>query len=332
LIKGTLSSAILVFLISAGFVILAGIGLARFGDKLAAVTGWGRLWVGTLLVSIATSLPELTVNISAVWLEDSPGLALGNIFGANMLNMFVLAMISLLFGAHNLFGTQGRDTLILVLLGIGLVFTASLFGFFGDAKIGPTSLGGMVILVSYIVGMRIVYQAGQRDKEDEKPQEKENATRAWVGFLISALIVIIAARYLAASAGRIAELTGISTSFIGVLLVAIVTTLPETSVSVAAALRRSYGIVIGNVYGSCAFNIFVLFFADLFHPTIPLLTQMQAAHFAAATAAFLFMSMGYLLAREMQTSHRNSTMAVIPAILVLYVGALYLVFVLGQQQ
>ena len=77
-----LTSAVLTFLGSAAFVVLAGIGLARFGDELAEKTGWGTLWVGTLLVGIATSLPELTVNISAVWLEDSPGLALGNVFGA----------------------------------------------------------------------------------------------------------------------------------------------------------------------------------------------------------------------------------------------------------
>src|SRR3970040_2077711 len=85
----TLSGAILVFLVSSAFVIAAGVGLARFGDDLAEATGWGKLWVGTLLVGIATSLPEVTVNISAVWLEKSPGLALGNVFGADMMKVFV---------------------------------------------------------------------------------------------------------------------------------------------------------------------------------------------------------------------------------------------------
>ena len=46
--------------------------LARFGDQVADVTGWGALWVGTILVSVATSLPELVTNITAVRI-DSPG-------------------------------------------------------------------------------------------------------------------------------------------------------------------------------------------------------------------------------------------------------------------
>jgi cation:H+ antiporter len=116
-----LTAAVLIFLGSSVCVIFAGIGLARFGDELAEKTGWGTLWVGTLLVSIATSLPELTVNISAVWLENAPDLALGNVFGADMINVFVLGVVALMFGMRNLFASQGRDTQILVLLGIGMV-------------------------------------------------------------------------------------------------------------------------------------------------------------------------------------------------------------------
>jgi cation:H+ antiporter len=91
----SLGTAIVIFLVSAVFVIMAGVGLARFGDALAEATGWGKLWVGTLLVGIATSLPEVSVNVSAVWLEQNPGLALGNVFGADMLNVFVMTCVAL---------------------------------------------------------------------------------------------------------------------------------------------------------------------------------------------------------------------------------------------
>ena len=91
----SLGTAIVIFLVSAAFVIMAGVGLARFGDALAEATGWGKLWVGTLLVGIATSLPEVSVNVSAVWLENNPGLALGNVFGADMINVFVMTCVAL---------------------------------------------------------------------------------------------------------------------------------------------------------------------------------------------------------------------------------------------
>ncbi len=329
----TLTSSLFVFFTSATAVIFAGIGLARFGDELAEKTGWGTLWVGTLLVSIATSLPEVTVNISAVWLVDSPGLALGNVFGANMLNIFVLGIVSLIFGVSNLFSNQGKDTHILELLGIGLVALAAFFGFTGDLKLGPTSLGGLLLFVLYVVGMRIVYKAGRSEAPDdlEKIGTRGSARSAWIGFGISALVVIIAGRYLALSADRIAEISGISASFIGVLLVAIVTTLPEGTVTVTAAMRKSYGIVIGNVYGSCAFNVSIFFFSDLFYKKGPLLGRMEVEHFAAAAAAFTLMTMGFLIIRGCQTTAQGWTRVLTPVIPVVYIGALYAVFILGQR-
>jgi cation:H+ antiporter len=165
---------------------------------------------------------------------------------------------------------------------------------------------------------------------EDIPSLTGSARNAWIGFGISALVVIIAGRYLAASADAIAEASGISATFIGVLLVSIVTTLPEGSVTVAASLRRSYGIAMGNVYGSCAFNITIISIADLFHTEGPLLREMQGAHFAAALAAFALMAMGYFVFKSCQSRAFAPLRLFAPAIPVIYVGALYVVYVLGQ--
>ncbi len=327
----SLTSVLITFLASAAFVVMAGIGLARFGDELAEKTGWGTLWVGTLLVGIATSLPELTVNISAVWLENSPGLALGNVFGANMLNVFVLGTVALIFGASKIFSKTGRDTELLILIGIGMVGVAGLVAGTGDLKLGPTSLGGLLLLAGYIGGMRVVYTAGRTHMHlEDIPEPSGSARNAWIGFGISVAVVIIAGRYLAASADSLAEITGIGASFVGVLLVSIVTTLPEGSVTIAASLRRSYGIVLGNVFGSCAFNVSIIFFADLFHSPGPLLSTMEPAHFVAAVAAFVLMSMSYALLRSYQSGRMKWTRTFTPIIPVLYVAALYAVFTLSR--
>jgi len=327
-----LTAAILVFFVSSVCVIFAGVGLARYGDELAEKTGWGTLWVGTLLVSIATSLPEFSVNISAVWLEDAPDLALGNVFGADMMNVFVIAVVALMFGVRNVFENQGRDTQILILLGMGLVALAMVLGASGDVKLGPTSFGALLILFAYIAGMRAVYKAGRTEMHAvDIPKPTGSARNAWIGFGISALVVIVAGRYLAASADSIAELTGIGASFVGVLFVAFVTTLPEGSVTVAASFRKSYGIVVGNVYGSCAFNVAIFFFSDLFYAKGPLLGAMESAHFAAAAAAFALMGMGYLIIRSCQSPALAWARMLTPALPVVYVGALYLVFTLAQR-
>jgi cation:H+ antiporter len=323
----SLTTAILIFLASSVCVILAGIGLARYGDELAEKTGWGKLWVGTILVSVSTSLPELSINISAVWLEKSPGLALGNVFGANMINIFVISLVALMFGIRNLFGHQGADTQVLVKVGIGLVALAIVMAVSGDLKLGPSSLGGLLIAIAYIAGMRAVYTSGRSAAAAaEDPSPKGSPRNAWIGFGIASLVVIIAGRFLAG----IAEISGISASFIGVLLVSIVTTLPEGSVTVAAAFRKSYGIAIGNVYGSCAFNVFIITVADLFHDG-PLLRAMDSAHYAAAAAAVILMSMGFLIVRDSQSQALTLGRVLTPAIPLVYLGALYFVFVLAQR-
>jgi cation:H+ antiporter len=219
-----------------------------------------------------------------------------------------------------------------VLLGIGLVLLAAVMGASGDVKLGPTSIGGLLLLVAYFAGMRAVYKAGRTEMHvDDIPAPTGSARNAWIGFGISALVVIVAGRFLASSADSIAELSGISASFIGVLLVALVTTLPEGSVTIAAAFRKSYGIVIGNVYGSCAFNVAIFFFADLFHTKGPMLGVMGKEHFVAAVAAITLMGMGYIIIRACQKATMGWARGLTPAIPVVYVVALYFVFTLGQQ-
>lgn len=229
-----LAVAIPVFLGSAIMVVFAGMALAKYGDDIAEVTGWGTLWVGTILVSIATSLPELITNISALVIVDppSPGLALGNVFGADMINIFTVSIVAIIFGARNLFADQAQDTKVLILVAVGLGIVAAVFGAAGDwSVVGITSAGGLAIAVFYVIGMKRVYEAGRLEIIDEgvgplPPAEISGSARtAWLGFGGGVLIVLIAAPLLATSADGIAEASGLGRSFIGVLLVSIVTTL-----------------------------------------------------------------------------------------------------------
>ena len=304
----SLAVAVPVFLVSAVVVVLAGIMLARFGDQVADVTGWGALWVGTILVSVATSLPELVVNITGVLIDDDPGIALGNVFGADMINIFTISMVAIVFGVRNLFGGQPMDTQRLVLVAVALGVIAFAFGWSGDWGLGPTSVGAVVIAVGYVVGMKLVYDAGSAARAEAAAAEpggdggSGSAAKIWGGFFAAAAVVLVAAYFLALSADGIAEASGLGRSFIGVLLVSIVTTLPEATVTVTAALRKSYGLVIGNIYGSCAFNLFVIPIAGLFFAGGPLLREMTDAHFVAAGFAVGLMAAGFLIIRSFKTA------------------------------
>jgi cation:H+ antiporter len=326
----SLAVAVPVFLASAVVVVLGGIGLARYGDRIAEGTGWGTLWVGTILVSVATSLPELVTNISAV-LIDSPELALGNVLGADMMNVFVVSMIALIFGAHRVFGNQGRNTLLLIISGMVLVGVVMAIGATGDRALGYTSIGGLVILAVYLFAMRRVHAAGKEETvvEEENLEAKKGLAKAAIGFGLCAAVILASAPFLAMSADGIAEATGLAGSFVGVLLVSLITTMPETSVGVAAAMRGSYGIVLGNAFGSNAFNVSIITVGDLFNRDA-LLSSMQTEHYVAGGAAIVLMAISLLVFRSANGALPAKMVRLSPSILLLHPIALFAVFRLSS--
>lgn len=82
------------FAITAAIVVVAAIKLAEYGDVIAVRTKLGGLFVGTIFLAGATSLPELIASISSFRL-GVPDLAAGNFLGSNMVNVVLLAIVDL---------------------------------------------------------------------------------------------------------------------------------------------------------------------------------------------------------------------------------------------
>jgi cation:H+ antiporter len=329
----SLAIAVPVFLASGLVVVIAGVFLARYGDEIADRTGWGTLWVGTILVSMATSLPELSHNISAVVRQDNPELALGDMLGSNMVNIFIVSVVAIIFGVRNLFADQTKDTQLLVLVSIGLGILAMVLAVTGDYALGWTSVGGLVMIFAYLGGMKLVYDAGRPDAvivgDDLDGPSIGAARSAFLGFGVASVAIIIAAILLAACADSIADATGLGGGFMGILAVSIVTSLPEASVTIAAARRRSYGLVLGNIYGSCAFNLSVIFYADLGNPEA-ILSFMKAEHFVTAGVGIGLMAIGYGIIHSFKVTALAKLKYSVYAIPPVYIAALLWVFVLAQ--
>ena len=305
--------AILVFLGSAAAVIFFGIRLAVYGDALATLTGWGRLFVGSILIALATSLPELATNITAVSLVDppNPGLAFGNVVGANMLNMFTFAAVALVFGGKVFLEKVAPEQGYLVVTAIALTGLALLFGAIkldiAAYKIGLTSL---IIMVVFVIGMYVVYKTrpgGGDADEEEDPGMSQG--KAWLMFAMVSGGVIISGYFLGVSTDSIAEITGISSGTLGILLVSLVTTMPEASSTIAAARLGAFDLGVAGLYGSCAFNVTILFYADIFYrggevvegtglgmdSVAILLNRPQPEHFLAGSVAIVLMIIGLTL-------------------------------------
>jgi cation:H+ antiporter len=333
---GDLAVAVGIFLGSAAVVIFLGTLLAKYGDALATLTGWGRLFVGSILVALATSLPELSTNISAVRLTvPNPELAMGNVFGANMINMFTLALVALLFGGKRFLQQVAPEQGYLIVLaaiitGLGVLFAAVRL----DVGLWHIGLSSVILLVVYGVGMRIVYVKRPQEEAEGAAAEDPGITlgRAWLMFGLVSAGVIVAGFFLAFSVDRIADITGVASSTLGILAVSLVTTMPEAAATIAAARMRAADLGVGNIYGSCVFNITVLAFADPFYRQGILVNQSEPAHFVAGGVAVFLILFGLVLILGRNRIHRVVVAGGLALMAAVYLAGAVVVGTLGAPE
>jgi cation:H+ antiporter len=297
-----------VFLVSAAVIVYAGAKLSRYGDRIAEYTGLGRLWIGVVLMSTATSLPEVFTTISAGWL-DAPDLAAGDLFGAGMSNMLTLGLIDLIHRQKRVWQQAALGHTLTAALAMVLTGLAA---FFVLLKVNVThigvGLGSLILLILYVLGMRVVFR--QEDMERRRREQealvegnmvgqdagsrRAELRRAIIGFSLCALALLVAAPFLAWSAEGIAEETGTTATFIGTSLVAITTSLPELVTAIAAVRLGAFDLAVGNLFGSNAFNMAAFFFADAAYRGGGLLGTISSTHALTALWSILMMNIGLM--------------------------------------
>lgn len=131
--------------------------MVRAAERISEITGLGTSFVGSTLVALVTSLPEMVTSISAISI-GAADMALGNLFGSNMFNMFGI-------GIADVFYTKGRflstvDSSFVVVGMLGVLMTA--FGLLGNIvkfkRIGKVmDVDSVIMTVMYFGGMYILY-------------------------------------------------------------------------------------------------------------------------------------------------------------------------------
>jgi len=334
-------SAIAGLVLGALGVVAAGVVLARSSDVIAARTNLGRVWVGSIFLAAATSLPELLTDISAVRI-GAADLAAGDLFGSGMANMLILAAIALRPGAH-LFRRAALDHTLSAALAIVMTGIAAIAVLLGPRTtllgLGP---GTLVLLVVYLLGTRLLFLHSALLQEAGTTVELGAAAGAAKGgerlpslawalgrFLAATAVIIVAAPLFASSAVRIAEITGLATSFIGTLLVGVTTSLPELVTAIAALRLGAIDLAVGNLFGSNAFNMVIFAPLDLVAGGVPLLAAVSAVHAVTALMAIMMMAvaLGAMVYRTKAPDANVETFALL--LVAIYVVGMYFVYRAG---
>lgn len=226
------------FFASAAVIIAAGSQLSKNADIIAEKTGLSGALVGALLLPIVTSLPEIVTSAQSA-LIDNPDIALGNIFGSNMFNILIIAVVDIAQGGGPLLRHVKLGHILTAGIGLLLAALAAIFILLQlQANIFGIGLDSITILVVFIFGMRLLIRYDKKEGVQEEIEENYSAKSLKVSiviFLVSGILIVTSGRFLAISADEIAQVTGLGGTFVGSFLVAISTSLPELVATFTAA-------------------------------------------------------------------------------------------------
>ncbi len=274
--------AVIGFLACAAAIWFSGTHLARLGDRLAELTGLGRAWLGLVLMATVTSLPELFVGISSAGIHGNADLAVGDVLGSCVFNLLILSMLDALYRGPGLLSAVTPKQVLSAALGIVLLALVGFGLFLPNQYVVMGWVGGLSIgfVGVYLVAMRMVHQhLGQDPLPDPAARsDRSGLRRVVLWYIVHAAVVITAALLLPGFAETIVEETGLKASFVGTLLLATSTSLPEVAVSVAALRMGSVELAVSNLLGSNLFNIVILAIDDLVYSGGFLLKDASDAH------------------------------------------------------
>ncbi len=216
------------------------------------------LVIGMTIVAMGTSLPELSVSVTAS-LANSNQLAIGNVVGSNIFNLMVVlgscALFSVLEVADD---TIKKDFPFSVACAIALM----VMGLIGNS-VGH--LDGVILLVAFIIFLYSMLRAAKKSRkaaaEAEEIEEEIVNLPVWrcILYIIGGAVAIkFGGDWVVNSCTTLALKFGMSETLVGLTIVALGTSLPELVTSIVAAKKNELDMAIGNVVGSNIFNILLI--------------------------------------------------------------------------
>lgn len=276
----------------------AGMKLTVYGDAIADKTGLGGNWIGFLLIATVTAVPELTSGISAVTLANAPDLAVGAIFGACIFNLAIIVILDLLYRRDSIYHSASQGHILSAAFGIvmigfcGLGITLSLNG--EVLAFGHVGVFSPLLLILYLVAVYTVFSYESRQIKRYTEQQPDAYPQLTLGaviirYSVAALVVIATGIALPIVAKQIALIMHWNESFVGTLLVAFITSVPELAVAVTALKLQALDMAIGSIFGSNLFNVAILGIEDIAYPYGPIFSRISPVHIVSVMTSLIMM-------------------------------------------
>lgn len=295
-----------------GFALLVK-GADLFVDGASGIAkkfGIPELIIGLTIVAMGTSAPEAAVSIAAA-IKGSAGISIGNVIGSNIMNIFIILGV-----VAAIVPLKIERSTIRYEMPYTILVTAFFVWMGKDGLI--TRIDGGILWAGLILYIIYLIRQSKQKSEDPMPavmtadtvtsnmpettadntadpaeQEHPSIVKLLALTVIGLIVILVSSDYAVDAAVALAKVFDISDRVIGLTIVALGTSLPELVTSVTAALRGNADLAVGNVVGSCIFNIlFVLGTSALILP-IACAPNFLSDAYVAVGATVLLLIFGY---------------------------------------
>jgi cation:H+ antiporter len=314
---------------------VAGPALTRYGDAIARLTGLSRSWIGLALLATATSLPELFTGVSSVTVAEVPDIAVGDALGSCVFNLAMLVLLDGLSRGEPMYRRIDQGHVLTAGFGVILIGAAGALLLLSQSglqlAILHVSAYTPIIVLLYLVAMRAAFVYERRTPRPPQPIAGPDGgltlTQALARYAAAAVVVIAAGTWLPFIAHDLADVMGWHTSFVGTLLIALATSVPELVVTVSALRFDAVDMAIGNLLGSNLFDILILAIDDIAYANGPLFAAISPAHAITAFAAVIMSGIFIVaLLYKPETRVRGTLGWVSIALLTVYVFSAYAIY------
>lgn len=306
---------VLIFILSCILLILSSSWLVGALLRIAKFLGWKEFVVGFFIMAVATSFPNLFIGIISA-IKKVPELSFGDVMGANIFDLSLVVAVSVFISKMGLSAksriVQGSAIFTMAIAILPLILVMD----------GIISRADGIILIA--VFLFYIFWIFSKRERFEKVYDGDTISfgvfsRNLGIFLLSVLLLIVAAKGLVESSLFFVESLNIPLSLVGMLIIGIGSSLPEAFFAIQAARKGQDWLLLGDLMGG------IIIVATLVLGTVALIYPIKIADFSPYFAARIFLAISAIAFMIFVRTHEKITKKEAVALILIY-----LVFVASE--
>ncbi|MFT7464514.1 MAG: cation:H+ antiporter [Pseudohongiellaceae bacterium] len=319
------------FTVAALIVVAAGLSLTKNAEKLATAMGWGHAFAGFVILGWATSLPEVTISVSAVTEVGSAALSVGNITGSVIFNLAILAILELI--ARKQRSTSDSSDGITALGLFNLVLIGGMLAVMWRPQLASGAMSqvvGILLVGGYVVTTAHAWFSQKAESGDTEGQSTPLPWAIIGRCLLAGSVILAMGIWLSHLGEELATTYNLDEGLVGTLFLACVSSLPELVTGLGAVKLGLLTMATASILGSNIFNLGILGVCDLLYQSgvqagVPIVVAAETPRLTGNVVAALGMTFLALMAVRMRSNNDKGQLVrvcVASGMLIIYFVAL----------